>query len=182
MKTFKITGSLILAILMSLSFVSCDDDDDDDSFEDLIEGFWRLSDSSEWSDHPEDALDIDYEEYIFEDGNFTSNITEYDSGTVKSKSKIKGFYKLNGDILNMNITESEKEQNDKDGGTIKIFDKYNETDIERITVTYEDGTEIKRDTTTDSKPLSSSIISKIIKLTEKELVLISEKDTFTFER
>ena len=182
MKTFKITGSLILAILMSLSFVSCDDDDDDDSFEDLIEGFWRLSDSSEWSDHPEDSLDIDYEEYIFEDGNFTSNITEYDSGTVKSKSKIKGFYKLNGDILNMNITESEKEQNDKDGGTIKIFDKYNETDIERITVTYEDGTEIKRDTTTDSKPLSSSIISKIIKLTEKELVLISEKDTFTFER
>lgn len=179
MKTFKITGSLILAILMSLSFVSCDDDDDDDK--DLLEGLWVLTDASYFEDSDDDEEGLGGTEYYFNDNRFEMRISEYDGDMLQSSGRFIGKYSENDGILSLIAERLEAEDYQNYELSAKTTSEYADGIETKITISYKDDVIVGRDTTV-SPSTDNTSLSKIEKLTKEELILISGKDTLWLKR
>lgn len=179
MKTFKITGSLILAILMSLSFVSCDDDDDDDK--DLLEGLWVRTDASYLEDSDDDEEGLGGTEYYFNDNRFEMRYSDYDGDMLQSSGRFIGKYSENDGILSLIAERLEAEEYQNYELSDKITSEYADGIETTITISYKDDVIVGRDTTV-SPSTDNTNLSKIEKLTKEELILISGKDTLWFKR
>lgn len=101
MKTFRILTGLIIAVLLSISFVSCDDDDDVDVTKKSLVGYWVctsqkwVEDGESWSSNYDE--DDDY--YICFDDDFTGYM---DSGYDELMEK-GGYYSFVWSISGNNI-------------------------------------------------------------------------------
>lgn len=123
MKTFRIIGMVLMAVLLSASFTSCSEDDDEESVggKETLIGMWQTTHDEgytkidgkvdeEWNDNITSEEDADRWEFL-EDGTAKSY---YWTGSQWADDNIKSWWTLEGNKLHFGSL-------DDDAYTVKVL-------------------------------------------------------------